>query len=193
MKKIGITGGIGSGKSIVADVLQNAGYCVYIADIRAKYLMNNNEQLQKELIALLGSQAYVGNQLNKLYVGNKIFADSVVREKLNSIVHPAVKNDFQEWCSFQKVPFVFYESALLFETGAFNNFDFVVLVLADDAQKLKRVISRDGLSAEQVKEKMASQMSDAEKLKKADFMIDNSGNTLVIPQICELINKINGM
>jgi len=190
VKKIALTGGIGSGKTVVAQILQHAGYRVYIADIRAKLLMRTDKNIRDKIISLLGEDAYNGNELNKKYIGQKIFSDDSLRIGMNNIVHPAVRNDFSLWCNKTNSTVVFYESALIFETGSQKNFDKVVLVVASEHKKIERVSQRDGISHAEVKSKISAQMSDIEKSERADFIIHNSGDKLVLEQVNTLLTTL---
>lgn len=139
-KLVGITGGIGSGKSYVCRMLEERGYPVYYSDIRAKELTNSHPQIRKELIKLLGEEVYQNNQLNKKFLANHIFTNDSTRMKVNAIIHPIVRNDFKEWIDRQTAPFIFNEAAILMEIGSYESFDCMVVVTADLETRIERTM-----------------------------------------------------
>lgn len=189
-KKIGITGGIGSGKSIVSRILQLMGYPVYSSDQRAKEIMHENQALIRSLKELFGEEAYLDSELNRPYIAAQIFQDDSKRTAMNQLVHPAVREDFQQWASRQKSPILFQESALLFETGNYKSFDAVILVSAPEEIRMKRIKERDHLTDEQVQSRFNAQMPEEEKMKLTNLVIQNDGNHLLVPQILEVIKKL---
>lgn len=189
-KKIGITGGIGSGKSIVSRILQLMGYPVYSSDQRAKEIMHENQALIRSLKELFGEEAYLDSELNRPYIATQIFQDDSKRTAMNQLVHPAVREDFQQWASRQKSPILFQESALLFETGNYKSFDAVILVSAPEEIRMKRIKERDHLTDEQVQSRFNAQMPEEEKMKLTNLVIQNDGNHLLVPQILEVIKKL---
>lgn len=190
-KTVGITGGIGSGKSVVARILHEMGYPVYSSDQRAKDLMHEDASIVASLKELFGEEAYVNHELNRPYIAAQIFKDESKRIAMNNLVHPAVRKDFKEWVERQDSPLVFQESALLFETGNYRSFDAVFLVSAPEEIRMKRVKERDHLSDEQVISRFKAQMPEEEKRKLTDYVVDNSGNEFLIPQILKLIKEIS--
>lgn len=188
-KTIGITGGIGSGKSLVAKVLQLMGYTVYSSDQRAKEIMQEDQELIAGLKELFGEEAYLDANLNRPYIAAQIFKDSSKRTAMNNLVHPAVRKDFQNWVNCQKSDLLFQESALLFETGNYRSFDAVILVSAPEKVRMERVKERDQLTDEQVQSRFNAQMPEEEKMKLTDLVIQNDGNHLLVPQILEIIKK----
>ena len=189
-KTIGITGGIGSGKSLVAKVLQLMGYSVYSSDQRAKEIMQEDQVLIAGLKELFGEEAYLGSNLNRPYIAAQIFKDSSKRTAMNNLVHPAVRKDFQNWVSSQKSDLLFQESALLFETGNYRSFDAVILVSAPEKVRMERVKERDQLTDEQVQSRFNAQMPEEEKMKLTNLVIQNDGNHLLVPQILDLLKRI---
>lgn len=189
-KTVGITGGIGSGKSVVARILHEMGYPVYSSDQRAKDLMHEDLALVEGLKRLFGEEAYVNRELNRAYIAAQIFKDESKRIAMNNLVHPAVRKDFKEWVERQHSQLVFQESALLFETGNYRSFDAVFLVSAPEEIRMKRVKERDHLSDEQVILRFKAQMPEEEKRKLTKYVVDNSGNEFLIPQILKLIKEI---
>ena len=189
-KTIGITGGIGSGKSMVAKVLQLMGYPVYSSDQRAKEIMHEDQLLIVGLKELFGEEAYLDSNLNRPYIAAQIFKDASKRTAMNNLVHPAVRKDFQNWVSRQKSPVLFQESALLFETGNYKSFDAVILVSAPEKVRMQRVKERDQLTDEQVQSRFNAQMPEEEKMKLTNLVIHNDGNQLLVPQILDLLKRI---
>lgn len=173
---IGLTGGIGSGKSTVAKFIEEAGFPVYFSDIRAKEIVNDDESLKYKIKELLGNDAYdQDGQYNRKYVSNLVFEDQELLQKLNELIHPAVKLDFHSWIQLQTKPFIFKETALLFELNLNKNCYKSVLVTADDNLRIKRVMDRDGKTYREVENIMNKQMPEKDKCKKADFIIYNNG------------------
>ena len=174
-KIIGITGGIGSGKSTVSKFIEEAGFPVYYSDIRAKTIVNDDPELRQKIKALLGEKSYDEAGLyDRKYVGNVVFDDANLLLKLNSLIHPAVKLDFEKWVKQQSKNLVFKETALLFELklneGCFKS----ILVTADDNCRLKRVMDRDNKTYREVESIMQRQMPEKDKVKMADFIIFNN-------------------
>lgn len=176
MKIIGLTGGIGSGKSTVLKLFQNLGVAIYVADIEAKKLMNTNDELIDQIINLLGEKAYLNKKLNKEFIASVIFKDKSKLEELNKLVHPKVRNHFKDFLKTVKEDIVMYEAAILFESGGHSICDYIVTVTASYSNKIQRVIKRDNVSKEQIEERMKNQLNDDYKIKNADFVIVN--NTL---------------
>ena len=192
MKIVGITGGIGSGKSFVCRILEKMGYSVYYSDDRAKFLMDSDPRIHKELNLMMGEKAYSEDGLNRELVSNKLFNDPELRQKINKLIHPIVREDFDQWKrSFKDEKFIFNEAAILFETGAYLNYDAVILVHAPLELKLKRIKKRDGSSKEEVLKKMKSQWSDEQKMKLTPYRILNDGNNPLTDTISALLKKIN--
>ena len=192
MKIVGITGGIGSGKSFVCTILEKMGYSVYYSDDRAKFLMDSDPRIHKELNLMMGEKAYSEDGLNRELVSNKLFNDPELRQKINKLIHPIVREDFDQWKkSFKDEKFIFNEAAILFETGAYLNYDAVILVHAPLELKLKRIKKRDGSSEEEVLKKMKSQWSDEQKMKLTPYRILNDGNNPLTDTISALLKKIN--
>lgn len=185
-----MTGGIGSGKSLVAKVLEAMGYPVYYSDERSKELVDTDPQIRTEITELLGTEVYLDGKLNRPFLAEMIFSNDEVRLKVNSIIHPRVRATFALWVSEQKTPLVFNEAAILFETGAYKSFDSMVLVTAPESIKIKRVMERDKCSESNVKERMAKQWSDEQKSPLADHMLINDDRTPLLSQIEQLIIKL---
>jgi dephospho-CoA kinase len=191
MLKIGLTGGIGSGKSTVAKVLEVLGVPVYYADEAAKELMHSNELLKQQLILHFGKETYFEDgQLNRKHLSSIVFNNKEKLELLNSLVHPATIADAKEWFSKQQSPYVVKEAALLFESGTAEGLDYIIGVTAPAALRIKRVMDRDGVTADEVKRRMANQVDDTLKMKLCDFVLYNNEQELLLPQVLTLHNEL---
>ena len=191
MYQVGITGGIGSGKTLVCSVLEKLGVPVYYADREAKRLMNSHPVLKKGIEELLGKEAYSEGELDRRYVGSKVFGNRELMEQFNSLVHPAVREDYRSWVAgWSEVPYVVEEAAILFESGASRNLDRTVLVYASSELRIRRVIQRDGVTREEVERRMLHQMDEEEKRMLADEVIVNDDREMLLPQIISLHQKI---
>ena len=188
MLKVGVTGGIGSGKSVVCRVFSKFDIPVYYADIRARILMDRDTDVKSRLIDICGEDIYNEWGLDKKRFANILFNDSNIRRQVNDVVHPAIRQDFLAWAESQDTLYVIEEAALLFESGGYTDMDFNVTVSAPEEIRIKRVSERDGISREDVKSRIDSQMDEAEKIRLADFVIYNTPDYLVVPQILELHN-----
>jgi dephospho-CoA kinase len=191
LKKIGITGGIGSGKSLVCAILECFGFPVFYSDIEAKILLESNQKIKEELILIFGNEIYSSGSLDKLRLSKILFSDKKLLLKLNSIVHPQVRLKFDEWAKNQNSRFVFNESAILFETGGYTKFDATILVIAPLDLKIKRIISRDSISENQVFERMNNQWSDEEKIKFATYVINNDEKEGVLQQVEDILKLLD--
>ena len=174
MKIIGLTGGIGSGKSTISKEFKCNSIPVYDSDTRAKILMNSSKVLKAKLIEFFGSSAYSNGFLNKKYISNLIFNDSSALNKINSIVHPEVFDDFINWKSRLNNDFVIYESALIFESGSYKLNDYNILVISDINKRIERVIKRDNIEKNDVLLKINNQWPDQKKIPLADYVFENS-------------------
>jgi len=175
MLKVGITGGIGSGKSTITSLFHDLGVPIYNSDERAKWLLSNDVDLVDQIKILFGQESYSNNKLNRAHIANIVFQDNDMLKELNAIVHPLVKIDFENWLLLQKKePLVIKEAAILIESGAYKELDVLIVVLADKKTRIKRVINRDNVSKEDVEKRMETQISDSERLKFANFSVDNN-------------------
>jgi len=192
MIRVGLTGGIGSGKTYVANIFLHLGIPVYNSDEHTKQLYATNQELKRLLTGKFGHQVYLSNgNINKDYLRKMVFSDSETREQINRIVHPFVMADFNQWCSNQKaVSYIIKESALLFETGLFRSLDKTILVKSPNELKIKRLSERDGFSVDEIKKRMAVQLTDAEKEKMADFVIINDEKKLLLPQVLTIHKQL---
>ena len=187
MLKIGITGGIGSGKTTVANLFAKLGVPVFFADSETRMLQNSDAELRGELIAAFGPETYLANgTLDRAYLARIVFADKAALQKVNSIVHPAVARHFAAWCAaHESNAYILKEAAILFESGSNAGLDGVIAVTAPEALRIERVMQRDGISEEEVRKRMANQWPEEEKLKRANWIIYNDGRALE-PQVEEI-------
>ena len=173
MYKVGLTGGIGSGKSKVAEFLRDREVAIYDSDSRAKELMMSNEALREALIAEFGQECYTADGINRAWLAQRVFNNEAELARLNAIVHPAVMRDFAEWAEAQEGNYVVLESAILLEAGLESHVDVVVAVMAPKELRLERAMLRDGAKREQIEERMRNQMSDEERTDRAKYAIVN--------------------
>ena len=171
---VGLTGGIGSGKSTVGRMFADLGVPVYDSDSAAKKLMESSSKIKNEIKELLGDAAYSGKKLNKKYISKRVFNDPDALKRLNSIVHPVVKKDFLSWATQQEAPYVIQEAAIIFENGSYKNYDKVILVKAPKKVRVRRIMERDGSSQKEILARMQNQWKDAEKVKLSHFVINNT-------------------
>ena len=190
MLKIGLTGGIGTGKSIVAQVFKLLGISVYVSDIEAKRLMVESSEIRSQLIEKFDSGVYNKDlSLNRKYLSDIIFNNPKALKDVNAIVHPVVRNDFQTWSEKQHSQYVIQESAILFDTGLYQSFDKIISVTADEKLRIQRVKDRDGVNTGLVKERIKNQLDERVKIEKSDYVIYNNSE-LILPQIIEIHHKI---
>ncbi len=191
MLKVGITGGIGSGKTTVCHLFELYDIPVFYADERAKLLMHTDPILIDGIKEAFGKSVYLGDgHLDRKKLAAIVFNDAKQLEKLNSLVHPAVFRDFDSWLLKQSSPYVLKEAAILFESGSDQDCDFTIVVTSPPDIRIRRVISRDKVSGEEVKKRMDKQMSDEKKIELADFIIRNDERELLIPQVANLHHKL---
>ncbi len=190
MKRIGLTGGIGSGKSYVATILERMGYPVYYSDARAKQLTNEHPEIQQGLIALFGLSIYEEGELNRKLLAEHIFSNDQNRQKVNALIHPIVRADFTDWVNKQKADLVFNEAAILFETGASRQFDAMILVTAPEKDRMERVMLRENCTEEEVMSRIRKQWPDAEKRKLTPYVIENDGQTPLLKQIEAVLSDL---
>ena len=189
--KIGITGGIGSGKSVVSKLLQLMGVPVYIADVESKRLTETDPDIRAALISLLGDEVYQDGKLNRSLLASYIFGNKDNLTMVNGIIHPRIKDDFRRWAqSHSSYPIVGIEAAILIEAGFTEDVDQVVLVYAPQEIRLRRAVSRDACSAEQVQQRMRNQMPDEDKMAFAHHIIYNDDKQALIPQLGALIKTL---
>ncbi|MDA3883031.1 MAG: dephospho-CoA kinase [Bacteroidales bacterium] len=190
MIEVGLSGGIGSGKTSVSKVFKNLGIPIYYADIEAKKIMNSDPILISEIISILGSQAYVNKKINKQYIAKQIFSDTEKRKKIESCVHKSVKKDYKSWVSKQKGAFVIHENALMFARNTYTEFDKSIYVFCPENIRIARIAQRDNISEQEIRQRMSAQAQDNECIKKADFVIHNDNTELIIPHITQIYSTI---
>ena len=186
MIRVGLTGGIGSGKTTVAKIFKQLGVPVYFSDDRAKDLMLNNQFLRESLISLFGDMVIIDGFLNRSYIASKVFDNPKELFELNALVHPFVQKDFDVWSASQTSNYVLKEAAIIFETGADKFLDKVVLVESLKHLKFSRIMNRDGITEEEVLNRMRNQWSDIQKRTNADYIIQNDEKCSLIHQILKL-------
>jgi dephospho-CoA kinase len=186
MLSIGLTGGIGSGKSTVARVFETLGIPVYYADDAAKALMNAEGPLKEAIIRNFGAEAYQSGQLDRAWLGAQVFGSPEKLQLLNSIVHPATIADAAAWMDRQTAPYAIKEAALLFESDGNKTLDYVIGVSAPEAVRIRRVMARDKTDEASIRKRMAGQLDEADKMQRCDFIIVNDGIQMVIPQVLQV-------
>jgi len=193
MLKIGITGGIGSGKTTACKKFAILGIPTYYADSEAKQLMVNDKKLIKQIKKIFGSQAYLkSGALNRKHIASIAFSDKSKLAQLNALVHPAVGRDLQRWFKAQKnCPFALQEAALLFESGSYKKFDYIITVTAPIEVRIERVMKRDGVSKEEVMSRIKNQMDEQEKVKRADFVINNGPDRSLMNQVLHIYHQLS--
>ncbi|MBR9997826.1 MAG: dephospho-CoA kinase [Cyclobacteriaceae bacterium] len=192
---IGITGGIGAGKTLISLIFKNLGIPVYYADERARYLMNHDDNIAGKIREMFGTEAFLNGTLNRKYLAREVFSQAEKLEQLNRLVHPAVNRDYREWVSRQKNnPYCLKEAALLFETGSYRDLDQTILVYAPEHIRINRILMRDPYRLkEDVETIIRNQMDDEDKKKLADFIIFNDDDRLVIPQVLKIHKMLVSM
>lgn len=191
MLKVGITGGIGSGKSTVCKVFSILGIPVFEADKIAKELMNTDPDIYRQITGLFGAAVYLPNHtINRKYLAGIVFSNPSLLAKLNAIVHPIVRKTFFEWCEKQNSPYIIHEAAILFESGFYKLMDKTIAVVTNENERIQRVMRRDGITLEMVTERIRNQWNDQQRKELADFVVGNNDDELVIPQIIEIDKKL---
>lgn len=170
---VGLTGGIGSGKTTVARMFANLGVPVYIADKEAEDLMETSSEIRTEIIKLLGEQAYNGTLPNRAFIADNVFVNSDKLARLNAIIHPRVQQHFLDWVRGQKAPYVIKEAAILFESGSYKNCDKIITVTAPLEVRIHRVVSRDGVTQQAVESRINHQWDESKKVALSDYVIEN--------------------
>lgn len=186
MLKVGITGGIGSGKSVVCEVFKSLGIPVFNADDTARFLMENDENLVREVRKLLGDEVYTNGKLDRKKVSAIVFLEPEKLKKLNALVHPSTIRYSKRWMENQSAPYVIKEAAIFFETGSNKEMNVMIGVSAPQELRIQRAMERSKITREKVLTIMAQQMSEEEKMRKCDFVILNDGRTPVLPQVMKI-------
>ena len=190
MLLIGITGGIGSGKSLVAKILETLKYPVFYSDSEAKNIVRSNDEVQNEIIRIFGPEAYLQGEYNRPFVAEKVFANQELLTQLNQLIHPAVRAAFDEFCDKSKAEIVFNEAAILFETGTYKSFDAVILVCSPEKLRVERLMKRDNASKEEIQARINKQWSDDKKKKLTNLIIENDEKSSILEQIHEILTII---
>jgi len=191
LKIVGLTGGIGSGKTTVAKLFMELGVSVYIADEEAKELMSRSKIIKRHLIQLLGRKAYTKDGINRSFIAKKIFSDPVLLSKVNLIVHPKVAKHFIRWVGKQNGPYCIKEAAILFESGSYKDCDTTIMISAPKSVRLNRVVARDRVSKEDVLSRMDNQWSDEKKKELSDIVIENIDLNAVKTEVLKLHRKLS--
>lgn len=191
---IGITGGIGAGKSLISHIFSVLGVPVFNADLQAQNILKTDAEARRKIIQLFGEDAYIDTEPNRPLLAKKIFADEGLREALNGIVHPAVAKAFAKWVELHSdKPYLLKEAAILFETGTYKDLDATILITAPEEIRIQRVITRDGASREMVLERMKAQWPDSQKRPLSDYIIHNDNNHPVIPAVLKIHHSISNL
>lgn len=188
--KIGITGGIGSGKTTVAKIFEVLGIPVYYADDAARRIMNEDPVLKQDIVKNFGEQSYINGKLNREYLASIVFQDKKKLAILNALVHPATIRNSNQWMKCQTTPYAIREAALIFESGVQGQLDYVIGVSAPLELRIERAMQRDNLTRQQVLDRMDRQINENIKMRLCDFVIVNDGKKPVIPQVLKLHEKL---
>ena len=183
MKRIGLTGNIGSGKTTVASCFEILGIAVFNADKQAKLLMNKDVNLKQSLIAEFGKEVFLNNELNRKYLSKLAFNDDLVLKRLNALVHPVVQEAFEKWSIQQSGAYVIKEAAILFESNTYQSLDAIICISCPEEIRFKRILKRDDLSEKDVRQRMSHQWAEEKKISLSDYVITNDNSSLVMPQI----------
>jgi dephospho-CoA kinase len=186
MLKVGLTGGIGSGKSTVAAIFETLGTPVYYADKEAKRLMIEDKGLNQSIKNLLGDESYINGILNREYIASIIFKDKEKLEQLNQLIHPLTVANSLKWMSQQTEPYAIKEAALIFESNSESHLNVIIGVTSPESLRIKRIMERDGIDEVAVRQRMSRQMSEEEKMKRCDFVITNDELILLTPQVIRI-------
>ena len=191
-KLVGITGGIGAGKSTVSKICKHLGFKVYNSDDRAKEIVSEDSNIKKRIISFFGNNVYKNGVLDRKFLSDKIFNDKSSLQNINSIIHPAVKKDFKNWVinnSNEKI--LFKESALLFESGAYKELDKIILIVSDKNLRISRVLNRDKIrTKKEIKSIIDKQINEVDAIKYADIVIDNNHKEMLLPSVVREIEKL---
>lgn len=190
MKKIGLTGNIGSGKTTIASLFEVLGIAVFNADNEAKRLMGDDKDLKNELIVAFGNEVFIDNKLNRNYLADLAFNDELVLKKLNSLVHPVVQNAFDKWSDEQISPYVIKEAAILFESNTYQSLDAIICVTCPENIRIERLLKRDNVSKEQLIQRINNQWQEEKKKSMSDYIVVNDDSCLVTPQVLNIHNTL---
>ena len=188
--KIGVTGGIGSGKTTVCRVFTSLGIQVFAADAEARKIMDSDPEVIEKVNSIAGKNIYNEGILNRSELANLIFNDRELLEKINQVVHPVVRENFKLWHELQNSDYVILEAAILFESGSYKTVDKIITVIAPLEERIERVMRRNSLTREQIMERIHNQTDDQFKVARSDYVIDNSDNSLIMPEILRIHDEI---
>jgi len=183
MKRIGLTGNIGSGKTIIASCFEVLNIPVFNADNVAKLQMNKDVNLKQSLIAEFGKEVFLNNELNRKYLSKLAFNDDLVLKRLNALVHPVIQEAFEKWSIQQSGAYIIKEAAILFESNTYQSLDAIICISCPEEIRLKRILKRDDLSEKEVRQRMSNQWAEEKKISLSDYVIKNDNTCLVMPQI----------
>jgi len=192
MKKVAITGGIGTGKTTISNLFKKIGIPVFNSDEIAKELMSNDNTLKLEIVNAFGDESYINNELNRAYLSDVVFNDETLLDKINSIVHPYVSKEFKTWLLNQKSSYIIYESAIIFESNSEDFFDIIICVKASEEDVISRVMKRNNFSRDKVISIINNQLSEQIKINKADYIIENINKSDLTHRVLEIHTKIIG-
>jgi dephospho-CoA kinase len=190
MIKVGLTGGIGSGKTLISEIFKRLSIPVFNADQEAKIILNSNPEVISEIKSNFGEDIYTQDEINRSQLAKIIFNDYSALKKINAIIHPKVRQYFYDWIKKQNAKYVIEEAAILFESKAYKEMNITINVHADESLRIQRVMDRDEVGLDEVKSRMKNQLSDQERINLADYTIYNDGKEMVLPQILEIHHKI---
>lgn len=189
--KVGLTGGIGSGKSYVAKIIEKMGYPVFNSDLESKKILGNNSHLQNQISLLVGKKILdEEGKLEKQFLSEILFKNPTLRQQINELIHPMVRQKFESWLNKQDSLLIFNEAAILYETGAYKRFDSMILVCAPDSLKIERIKKRDSMQIEQVKLRMKAQWDDSKKIEFNPFIIQNDEKLPLLYQVEKTIDHL---
>ncbi|MFJ1491216.1 dephospho-CoA kinase [Capnocytophaga canis] len=190
MMVVGLTGGIGSGKTTIARMFQDLGIPVYISDIEAQKIIETDPVVKRRIIEEFGELAYIDGKYNRRYIADIVFNDKHKLQNLNNIVHPALALHFQRWKDMQKSLYIIKEAAILFESGAYKQCDYIITVTAPEQERIRRVVERDQVTEKLVRERMRNQWTDEERIKLSDEVVDNINIQVSLLKVKEIHSKL---
>ncbi len=190
MLKVGITGGIGAGKSVVCQVFKTLGIPVFNADDTAKQLIEQDEHIVAQMKSLFGDDIYINGKLQRAQVASVVFKKPELLQQLNAIIHPATIEAGEKWIAKQNTDYIIKEAAIFFESGTYKQMDVMIGVTAPEELRIKRALQREGMTREKIQERIAQQMDDAEKMSRCDYVIINDGKQAIIPQVMDIHHKL---